>query len=169
MKKAFAEQEFLKAYDELADAIFRHCYFRTFSREDARDIAQDTFVRTWEYLADGRTVENLRAFLYKVANNLIVDRSRRRPAVSLESLREEGFDVPTVEYEQTVSGIHGRQVLQVVGRLDPKYRDAVIMRYIDDLGPREIAEITGETENAVSVRIHRGIQQLRDILAEHTR
>ena len=39
------------------------------------------------------------------------------------------------------------------------------MRYVDDLSIKEIAEITGETENNVSVRIHRGLEKLRELVA----
>ncbi len=166
MEKLIGEETFLRAYDEYADAIFRHCYFRTFNRERARDIMQDTFTRTWEYLSQGKPVENLKAFLYKVANNLIIDQSRRKQEASLDGLMEQGFDIPVQEHEQIITGIHGRQALKVVELLDEKYRDVVVMRFIDDLNPREISQIIGETENVVSVRIHRGMRQIRTLMAK---
>ena len=67
------EEEFLTLYDAYADAIFRHCFFRVYERERARDLVQETFARTWEYAAKGNAVENARAFLYRVANNVIGD------------------------------------------------------------------------------------------------
>ena len=74
------------------DAIFRHCYFRVFDRERARDLVQETFLKTWEYLTRGHDIENIRAFLYRVATNLIIDDSRRKKEISLEQLSESGFD-----------------------------------------------------------------------------
>ncbi len=166
MEKQINEESFLRAYEDYADAVFRHCYFRTFNRERARDIMQDTFAKTWEYLSQGKSVENLRAFLYKVANNIIIDQSRRKQVSSLDDLMEQGFDVPVREHERTIAGIHGRQVLKIVELLDEKYRDVIIMRFVDDLSPQEISQIIGETENVVSVRIHRGIRQVRALLAK---
>lgn len=45
-------QKFLAAYDAYADAIYRHCYFRVFIRGRAEELMQETFMKTWEYLAD---------------------------------------------------------------------------------------------------------------------
>jgi len=84
------EEDFATAYDLYADAIFRHCYFRVNDREKAVDLMQETFMKTWEYLASGKKVTNLRAFLYRSANNLIVDQARRaklRQEDSLEDMR----------------------------------------------------------------------------------
>lgn len=90
------EISFLKAYDDYSQAIFRYCYFRVFDREQARDLVQETFMKTWEYLASGKEVQNLRAFLYKVANNMVIDLSRKKKSLSIEDLAEKGFD-PLVE------------------------------------------------------------------------
>ena len=73
---------------------------------------------------------------------------------------EQGFD----EIENTETAIDAKLVISTINQLDEKYREAVLMRYIDELSPKEIAEITGDSENNISVRIHRGLQQLRDIL-----
>jgi RNA polymerase sigma-70 factor (ECF subfamily) len=44
-----------------------------------------------------------------------------------------------------------------------KYRDVIIMRFIDELSVKEISDVTGETENNISVRLHRGMEKLREI------
>jgi RNA polymerase sigma-70 factor, ECF subfamily len=158
------EQKLLSAYDAYADALFRHCYFRLYDREAAKDAVQDTYMRTWEYLADGGSIDTMRAFLYRVANNIVIDRVRKRVPLSLEDLQEKGFDPRGEEYGSRVSDIvTGREVLQVLHRLEDSHKAVVIMRYIDDLMPREIAAILGETENAVSVRIHRATKKVRDL------
>ncbi|MDO8558290.1 MAG: RNA polymerase sigma factor [bacterium] len=156
------EEQFLQAYDAYADAIFRHCYFRVFSRELAMDLMQESFTRTWAYLADGKTVENLRAFIYRVANNLIIDGSRKHKEVSLDVLQEKGFDPATPRRKEGLQNItDGKYAIEKLRLLDPKYRTPISMRYIDDLTPKEIAQILGESENIVSVHIHRGMEQLR--------
>ena len=72
------DKEFLAAYDEYSDALFRHCMIRVRDRDVAKDIVQETFSRTWLYLSEGKKVEYIRAFLYRVANNLIVDGARKK-------------------------------------------------------------------------------------------
>jgi len=160
------EQEFLAAYDLYADAIFRHCYFRVFDRERGKDLMQETFMRAWEYLNKGEKVLNMRAFLYRVANNLIVDESRKKKEASLDRLQEEGFDPGIDETDKMNNRLEHGRVLNTLKDLDDNYRNILVMRYMNDLSPSEIAEVTGESANTVSVRIYRGLKQLRSKLAE---
>ena len=63
-----------------------------------------------------------------------------------------------------MSMIAGKELVQLLDGLDDKYRQVIVMRYVDDLAPREIAGIVGETENTVSVRLHRGLHKVRDLI-----
>ena len=76
----------------------------------------------------------------------------------------EGFEPGVDDRKKNEQEIDARFVLGVVNQLDEKYREAVLMRYIDDLSPKEIAQAVGESENNISVRIHRGLSQLKEIL-----
>ncbi len=159
------EREFLAAYDAYSDAIFRHCYFRSFDRERGKDLMQETFMRVWQYLAKGGEVQNMRAFLYRVANNLLADEARKKKEMSLDKLQEEGFDPGKDETPLMQSKIEHSRVMQSISHLDKSYRDMIVMRYVSELSPSEIAEVTGESANTVSVRIYRGLKQLRSFLA----
>ena len=77
------EQLFFEAYEAYADAIFRHCYFRLNDRELAKDMMQEAFTRTWEYVQNGNNPTNIRAFIYRVASNLIIDHYRKKKSYSL--------------------------------------------------------------------------------------
>ena len=163
------EQAFLSAYDEYADAIFRHCVFRMGNRERAKELMQDTFMKTWTYISRGKTVDNLKAFLYRTANNLIVDELRRRAKrteVSFEDMQETGFDIEATDDAKstTEQSFTASQVYDLLNQIDETYRTAVIMRFIDELQPTEIGTALGISANAASVRINRGIEKLRSLL-----
>lgn len=155
----------LRAYEEYADSLFRHCFFRVYDRESAKDLVQDVFFRTWEYIAKGNDIENIRAFLYRTANNSVIDYVRKKKPVSLESLQERGFD--PADNSHNVGGMEriivGRELLYALSFLEEPYRAALVMRFVDDMSPREIAAVLGETENTVSVRIHRATRKVREI------
>ena len=71
MKKQ--EEEFLQAYKDYSGALFRYCFFKIHNRDLAKDLLQETFTRTWGYIARGGTVNNMKSFLYKTLNNLVIE------------------------------------------------------------------------------------------------
>jgi RNA polymerase sigma-70 factor (ECF subfamily) len=161
MKNQSSERLLLEAYDQHADAIFRFCYAHTGDREQAKDAVQETYVRTWKYLAGGKMIEQIRPFLYRTARNIIIDQHRRSRTESLEGLAEKGFDPADDRMlDPQVAGEVGRAI-RLIGQMEPHYREALLLRYVHDLAPREIAPIIGQSENTASVRIHRGLQKLR--------
>lgn len=154
-------------YDDLSDAIFRHCYFRVFERERAKELMQEVFIKTWEYMQRGGKIDNPKAFLYKAANNIVIDESRKKKAASLEMMQETGFDPSDNTHDRLLKFVEGGEMIRLLKNLEPKYREAISMKYVDDMDIREIAEATGETENNVTVRIHRGLSKIREILQEN--
>lgn len=161
------EQRFFEAYEAHADAIFRHCYFRLSDRELARDFMQEAFTRTWEYIVNGNNPENLRAFIYRVASNLIIDHYRKKKVYSLDTLAEEkGFDPPLDETDRIVNESDAKRALTLLPKLSEPYRVVFVMRYVDGFTPQEIANTIGESENTVSVRIHRAAKKLRSYIEE---
>lgn len=163
-----SHDEFVRAYDEYSDALFRYCYFRVYNRERALELAQDTFMKAWESLRGAdRDIDNLKAFLYKIAKNLIIDEFRKkktRPTSSLDELQEAGFDPGEDPTGAMKALIDHRDTLKAMDHLEEKYREAVHMRYLDDLSVQEIARLLNDNENNVSVKIHRGLKQLRTLI-----
>lgn len=169
-QKAWAnaiEAEFLAAYEKNADALFRHCLIRIRDREVAKDIVQETFSRTWLYMSQGKKVEYIRAFLYRIANNLIVDTVRKKKSTSLDVLMEEdGFEVADDSIRPPLDTPAIKEALSLLSSLDEIYRTAITMRYMDEMSPREIATALRVSENVVSVRIHRGIERLSKLMGK---
>ncbi|MBI4426912.1 MAG: RNA polymerase sigma factor [Candidatus Magasanikbacteria bacterium] len=161
------EEEFLAIYDKYADAIFRFCYWRLFERELAKDVMQEAFLKAWEYLSSGRQVENLRAFVFKIARNLIIDNRRvKKEMSSVEEMAEIGQEVMAKD-EQWNLRLDLARVKCLLDELDEIYREAVALRYIEGLRPKEIAEILGESEDVVSVRIHRGLKKMKELIKKY--
>jgi len=158
------ESLFMEAYEQYNDAIFRYCLFQVSNREQALDLAQDTFTKTWEYLVKGGKIDNVKAFLYRIATNAIIDYRRKKKSGSLDALMDVGFDTQEQRPVDHESQSDGEIVRMTLAELDEKYRDVLTMRYINELSVKEIAESLGESENNVSVRIHRGIAKMKDLL-----
>lgn len=158
------ENRFLKSYDLHADALFRFAYFRVSDKEAARDIVQDVFTETWKYLVGGGEIENMRAFLYQTARNRIVDYYRKHTSSSLDTIQESGLDFGDERSKEVSEAkTEALHMLRLFEKVDEKYREPVLLRYMEGMGVKEIAEILGESENNASVLIHRGIEQLKKL------
>lgn len=169
------EERFLEAFEEYGDALFRHASFRLNDREKAIDVVHDTYTKVWTYIRNGYEIDNFRPFLYKVLNNLIVDVYRKRKEYSLDAMMEEdGVDESSFEdlSENTVEAlaatIDGKKAFELLKDLPDTYREVIILRFVDELGPREISELIEESENVISVRIHRGLKLLRQRIEKET-
>jgi len=157
------EQAFIRAYEEHADALFRYCSFKIHDRELAKDLLQEAFSKTWAYLAKGEEVGNLRAFLYRTLGNLIIDEYRKKKTSSLDALMDEGFDRSEDEPLSVEDRIDAASAMELLKKLPEGYGDVIFMKYVQELSLKEIAEITRQSENAVAVRIHRGLQKARKL------
>lgn len=165
------ETRFLQAFEEYGDALFRHAYLRISDRERAIDLVHDTFTKVWSYVRSGHKIDSYRPFLYKVLNNLIVDEYRKRREVSLDALlAQEGVDEGSFEElshdttDTIVEVLDGQRAFELLDDLSDEYREVIILRYVDGLGPKEISELIEETENVVSVRIHRALRTLKKLI-----
>ncbi|MEZ4103928.1 MAG: RNA polymerase sigma factor [Candidatus Paceibacterota bacterium] len=162
------EDRFLKAFDEYNDALFRHAFIRVSNREKAVDLVHDSFTKVWTYIRSGHEIDSYRSFLYKVLNNLIIDEYRKRKEISLDALLEadgvdEGAfsDLSEDTVEALAATIDGRKAFDLLNRLPDIYREVITLRFVDGLGPKEISDLVEESENVISVRIHRALRLLR--------
>lgn len=154
---------FQKIYDAWSDAIFRFCLTRTSNREQALDLTQETFLRLWQNIEKGEKIKSEKAFLFTISHRLIIDWYRKKKSISLDKMmenEENPFD-PKDETNLEIS-MEGKYLIENLDKLKSDYRDAIYLRFVEGLSPAEIGMITGTSTNAVSVRINRGLQELRE-------
>ena len=135
----------------------------------ACDIVQETFLRLWkkrdELMDDPAQVSG---YVYTIARHLRADRLRRQ---SRETLQEEITDedagaVMPSDTSATDAAYLRRRLNDALAQLPPLVREAFSLFQISELSVREIARITGATENLVKVRVHRAKVKLRELLAD---
>lgn len=161
-----SEQHYLASYKAHSDALFRYCYGKLGDRELAKDLTQDIFMKTWQYIAGGKKIENLKSFLFRTAHNAVIDEYRKKKTTSLDVMRDDGFD-PSDANDAVKAAEHmhdGKQAIELIQKLPDTYRDAVYLQYVEQLSIREIADILDESENNISVRIFRGIEKLKEMI-----
>lgn len=162
--------KFEKIYSSESDTIFRFCLVRVSNREQAQDITEETFLRLWQSLSLGKDILNERAFLFTVCHRLIIDWYRKKKSISLDGIMhkdggegdEPGYDIVDEKTRGNLElGAEGRYLLTKINELTETYRHPVYLHFVEGLSPKEIGDILEISANAVSVRVNRGIVELR--------
>lgn len=157
-------EEYLAAYEEYADAVFRMCYGKTSSREEAKDMTQEVFTRVWSRVSnDGEAIENLRAFIFTVARNLIKDYYKKKKPVLERDLPEGAMEAIPTAADQSMHS-EGARMLALLQELSDPYREALTLHLVEGIPIGEIAELLGERPNTISVRVKRGVEKMRSLL-----
>ncbi|MBY0473305.1 RNA polymerase sigma factor [Patescibacteria group bacterium] len=172
------QKQFSDIFEKHSDELFRHAFMRLSDRERALELTQETFFKAWNHVSKegAEEIRQWRSFLYRILNNLVIDEYRKHKTQSLDAmLANEETSVmmegellrdETNELEAAIVRFDGAKALAALEELGEQHKTVLMLRYIDGLSPREIAESLGESENTVSVRIHRGIKKLQQILTQ---
>ena len=145
--------------------------------DQARDAVQDTFISAFRTIGSFREGALLSTWLHRIAVNAALIRLRskkRRREDALDDLMpsfdESGHHAgPVRAWPPSPHDEHRRKELRAhvrraIDSLPDRYRTIVLLRDIEDLDTREVAELLGVTENAVKIRLHRARQALRALL-----
>lgn len=165
--RALEEAALGEVFDTYYPVLYRYIYHHTHHRETAEDLTAEVFTRMLEQLAKGcGPSRRLRAWLYRVAYNVIVDNSRRQVHRDHDCLDERTAFAPgDVEGEAEQSLLRDR-ARAALGRLTPDQRAVLILKYLEGYGNRDVAEMMGTTIGAIKALQHRGLQAMRRCLSE---
>lgn len=163
MEQDTLEKVFVESFSEYGDAIFRFCLVKVSNVELAEDMTQEVFTRYWKSLRDGKEMTNTRSFLYTIANNMAKDWYKKKKADSLDEKIESG-DVPRDKAASPEIIAEYQEVLTVIEDMEEKDKEVLLLKHVEGLPPKEIAEVLEETANTVSVRLNRATKRLQEKL-----
>lgn len=135
-------------------AILRYCRLHCVSDAAAEDLTQETFLRVFKNLPQYRKRDRFRPWLYTIANHVCVDESRK---MTWQVLDEE----PTADCH-ALSELEDRDELErLMRRLSPEQREAVILKFGEQLSYKEIAKITDCTLRTAQSRVRCALEIMR--------
>lgn len=153
----------MRFYEKSADAIFRYCYFRVYDREVAKELTQEAFTRAWQYIADSKPVDNLNALVYQISRNLIYDyREKNKKIADSQDIAELQIADNKNLQEQTIISLESQHLINNIDKLEPEFKEVIVLRFMHGLKPREIAKILNLSSNIISVRINRAKRKLQE-------
>ena len=137
------------------DAVYWHIRRLVVYHEDAQDATQETFVRIFRSLSDFKGKSSLRSWIFRIATNeamRIIER-RREERMSLDDVSEEVNRLMADEYVD-YSDLEAVKLQKAILSLPTKQQLVFNLRYYDELGYDEIAEIAGSTPDSAKSNYH---------------
>jgi RNA polymerase sigma-70 factor (ECF subfamily) len=163
--QAYDEAAIRQVYRVYADSIYRYAFYQSGDPELAEDVAGEVFVRMMEsigsYTYRGWPIS---AWLYRTARNLIIDHQRRRNRLTpLDETSESSLisenPIELAELQLTASELHA-----TLKGLTDEQRQVIVLKFLEDLDNRSIAEVIGKSEGSVKSLQHRALRSLRRLI-----
>ncbi len=149
--------------------LLRYLLFLTGKREVAEDLFQETWMRVLLRGAQYNGKARFDTWLFTIARNLVIDLSRKRQMSSLDEMSEAGEDERPFEvamdgpspFEQFATREDRAEVAEVLLRLEPNYREVLVLRFHEEMSLEEIASVTKAPLSTVKSRLYRGLAALK--------
>ncbi len=148
-----AAEELIKRY---YTSILRYCKRQCFSLEKAEDLTQETFLKLFKNLSGYKGKRKFKAYLYTIASHLCIDESRKMeiyPLEKEEQIEYEGDEMRRVEDQSEIN--------YLLNMLSLEQREAVILRFGEQLEFREIAEVMGCNMRTAQSRVRNALTIMR--------
>ncbi|MCF8568587.1 RNA polymerase sigma factor [Alicyclobacillus tolerans] len=160
MKRDVNIEDLFRAYK---GDVFTYLVYFT-GHADVEDLVQETFIRAMKGISGYRHNASVKTWLYAIARNLAVDFKRRKHVVAID---EELLNLPSSDRspeEQMEVRDTTKHILNLLGKVNAKYRDVLILRGIHELSTQETAEVLGWTTVRVNVTFHRALKVARKLI-----
>ena len=105
------------AYHDYNKMLNAHAFLKVQSHEMGEDLVQKTFVKMWLYLVKEGKVHQMKAFLFHILKNLIIDEYRKPKALSLDDLREKGYEPSVNDTKKLIDIIDGHSAFLLIQKL----------------------------------------------------
>jgi RNA polymerase sigma-70 factor (ECF subfamily) len=158
----------LRTFNEIRDELVSTLWYVLGNQEDAKDVAQEAFLRCWRTQEGLPDVLNLRAWIFRVGLNAAKDlqrsawRRRAKPLVGAETM-------PMLQTTSPTSGLEEQECLsqlrQALLQLRPEEKEVFLLRQNGDLTYEQIAQIHDRPVGTVKTQMRSALQKLRKVLA----
>lgn len=155
---------FAELYDLFVEQIYRYMSFRV-DAEHVFDLTETVFLKVWENLHTYKIGQAyFSAWIFRIAHNVVVDHYRfhKTPLELEESVPDQKNEVNPVL--MTERALNQEMLTKALSQLKDKYRQVIVLKYINELENHEIAQIMKMTEGNLRILKFRALKALRKIL-----
>lgn len=156
----------VEIYERHSPEVYRYAYRMLDDKNLAEDCVADTFLRLLIAVRGGILPDNIRAYLYRISHNWIIDYYRRR-SLPQTPLQENLHSDPDGNPSQWLAAESDRQrIRSALLRLPAEQRQVIELRFVENWPHSEVAAAIGKTIEATRALQHRAVESLRQLLVE---
>ena len=137
-------------------SILRYCRWHCSGVEKAEDLTQETFYKLFKNISGYKGKRKFKAYLYTIANRLCIDESRKKPLYSIED-----EEIIIDECDEIIRMEDKAEVNYLLSTLSPEQREAIILRFGEQLEFHEIAKVMGCNMRTAQSRVRNGLKIMR--------
>lgn len=155
-----------KAFEDLIniyfDRLYKEAYLRCKHEEDAKEIVQETIYKAYKSIKNLKEPKYFKTWLSRILINVANDYMRENGMIDLE---HESIDYIKEVHKDNQVEIK-IDLYNAIDELEDKYKDVIIMRYVDDLKIEEISKILERPVNTIKTHIRKAIKDMKNLLKE---
>lgn len=158
-------EAFGKVYDELVTPIYRYIYYRV-DQHVAEDLTEDTFFKAWKNIKKYKKGKhNFSAWLFRIAHNLVVDHYRKNK-YKTDPIDENFVDTKDTPVQKVNIKLNQIRIRKMIKKLPQGHQQVIVLKYINELSNKEIAQSLGKSEGAIRTIQFRALEKLRSWMKE---
>ena len=147
------KQQFEKYITTNLDSAYRFAYTYTKNKYDAEDVVSESIIKALNAAETIRSPEYIKTWFYKIIANTAINNLKKKNRFDEFSEKEN---------EISMEDDHSQINLQIIlDKLEVKYREIIVLRFMEDMTIKEIAQVTGINESTVKTRLYRALEILK--------
>jgi len=155
-------------YDRYVDAVYRYVFYRVRNEAEAEDVTSEVFMRALRAIPKYEPRQAFLAWLYRIARNAVIDRSRRhgaRQQVSFEdALAHPNADQVVNPDAGLLAGSDAAVVRRAMRQLTPLQQEILVLRYVEGLDTKAISRLVGKRDGTIRGIEFRALSALRTLI-----
>jgi len=149
-------------WEEHSAGLFKYILKHVNSREDAEDLLQEVFLKAHKNI-ENRRIENVRAWVYKIAKNTVIDYYRKKGSFNFSELTD---DISSENEDRGVTDEIIECLLSMTNALPDKYKQALLLTQLGSMTQKEMAERKNLSSSGAKSRVQRARKKLKAMLTD---
>jgi RNA polymerase sigma-70 factor (ECF subfamily) len=169
--KAGETELFSELVQKYQNKIFAYVYKIVNHKEEAEDIVQETFIKVYKNLNSFDADRKFSSWLYRISHNETINYLKKNKKVTTLYYQEGDYLFNSLKYEkdlikELITKEDDQRLKMVLEKLPFKYKEVIILKYLEDKSYEEIAQILNKPINTIGTLINRAKKHLKELLTD---